>query len=98
VFREGGTNVLDLPGGGKGKEEAEDTYARAEYHAPLWEMVATPRIHQCAWLERYQQIHMISGEHGSEGQTRRCPNLRGPTPTKHCCGRARAKARHTFNS
>jgi hypothetical protein len=38
VFREGGTNVLDLPGGGKGKE-AE---ARAEYHAPLWEMVATP--------------------------------------------------------
>jgi hypothetical protein len=31
--------VLDLPGGG---EEAEGTYARAEYHAPLWEMFARP--------------------------------------------------------
>ena len=55
MFREGGTNVLDLPGGGKGKEEAE-ARARAEYHAPLWQMVATPRIHQCAWLERHVQI------------------------------------------
>jgi hypothetical protein len=77
VFREGGTNVLDLLGGGKGKEA--EARARAEYHAPLWEMVATPRIHQCAWLERHVQIHMISGEDGPEGQTRRCPNLRGPT-------------------
>lgn len=40
MFREGGTNVLDLPGGGE--EEAEGTYARAEYHAPLWEMFARP--------------------------------------------------------
>jgi hypothetical protein len=69
--------VLDLPGGGE--EKAEGTYARAEYYAPLWEMVATPRIHQCAWLERHVQIHMISGEHGPEGYTWRCPDLRGPT-------------------
>jgi hypothetical protein len=43
VFREGGTERVDLPGGGE--EEAV-------YHAPLWEMIATPRIHQSAWLER----------------------------------------------
>jgi hypothetical protein len=76
VFREGGTNVLDLPGGGKGKEEAE-ARAQAECQAPLWETVAPPRIHQCAWLERHVQIHMISEEAGPEGQTRRCPSLRG---------------------
>jgi len=74
VFREGSTDVLDLPGGGKEEAEAR---ARAEYHAPLWKMVATPCMHQCAWLERHVQIHMISGEDGSEGQTRRCPSLRG---------------------
>jgi hypothetical protein len=32
-------NVLDLPGGG---EEAEGTYARAEYYAPSGEMFARP--------------------------------------------------------
>jgi hypothetical protein len=29
--------MLDLPGG-----EAEGTYARAEYYAPLWEKIARP--------------------------------------------------------
>ena len=77
MFREGGTNVLDLPGGGKGKEA--EARARAEYHAPLWEMVATPRIHQCAWLERHAQVHMLFGEHRTKRHVGRCLSLRGPT-------------------
>src|SRR5215218_588756 len=35
-------------------------------------------IHPSAWLERYQQIHMVSGKQCSESYATRCPNLRGP--------------------
>src|SRR5215212_4702407 len=46
-------------------------------------------VHPSVWLERYHQMNMLSGEQSLEGHARRCPNLRGPTPTKHCSGLAR---------
>ena len=37
---------------------------------------------ELAWLERYHQIHMVSGKQCSECYARRCPNLRGRTVTR----------------
>ena len=44
------------------------------------------------------QVHVaVRFDHRAERHPRRCPNWLPPTPTKHSCGRARAKSRHTFN-
>ena len=41
----------------------------------------------------YLYLHfVVQPNYRTERHARRCPNLRGPTPTKHRCGRARARA------
>jgi SnoaL-like polyketide cyclase len=42
-----------------------------------------------ARLEHDLKLHPLSEQQCSERHTCRCPNLRGPTPTRRCCGRAR---------
>jgi hypothetical protein len=52
-----------------------------------------------AWLERNLHHRLaIRTDHRPERHPRRCPNLRGPTPTKPFCGRARAKERTTSST
>ena len=48
------------------------------------------------WLERYVQLQLATPYQGSEGQVRRCPNLRGPTPTRPLLARQRRSLQPTL--